>query len=130
MIFVFGSNEAGIHGAGAADHAYRHEGAVWGKGDGLAGNSYAIPTKDLKILTLPLATIAVYVDEFVAFAESRPDLEFNVTRIGCGFAGYTDTDIAPLFADAPANCHLPVKGEYGCLQSWRDIIADYQRATS
>ena len=107
MIFVFGSNLAGIHGAGAALYARKHHGAILGQGIGLQGDSYAIPTKDKKIKTLPLEQIKPYVDEFILFAKSHPELTFQVTRIGCGLAGYTDKDISPMFKDAPANCNLP-----------------------
>lgn len=104
MIFVFGSNLAGVHGAGAAVYAHKFKGAQWGKGNGLYGESYAIPTKDKDIQTLPLSRIKQYVDHFIYHALSWPELEFQVTRIGCGLAGLKDEDIAPMFKDAPNNC--------------------------
>ena len=94
-IFVFGSNLAGMHGAGAAYIAFQKFGAVMGCGVGLRGQSYAIPTMQGGV-----ETIKPYVDEFITFAKSRPDLFFYVTRIGCGIAGFRDRDIAPLFKDA------------------------------
>ena len=103
-IFVFGSNLAGIHGAGAARHAVIHHGARYRQGEGLQGRSYAIPTKDYNINTLPLDEIRKYVEVFVAFAYEHPDLTFQVTRIGCGLAGYQSSDIAPMFNGAPSNC--------------------------
>lgn len=103
-IFVFGSNAGGHHGLGAALCALQLHGAVYGIGEGREGNSYAIPTKDKRIKTLPLAPIAKSVDRFLKFAYDHPELEFDVTRIGCGLAGYTDKDIAPMFIGAPANC--------------------------
>lgn len=106
-IFVFGSNEAGRHGKGAALDARKHHGAIYGQGEGLQGHSYAIPTKDAHLYTLPLRVIETYVARFKAFAESRPDLRFKVTAIGCGLAGYRPAEIAPMFANAPANCTLP-----------------------
>ena len=106
-IFVFGSNLAGRHGAGAALFALQHHGAIYGVGDGLQGSSYAIPTKDFRMRTLPLVEISGYVEGFKAFARMSADMVFNVTRIGCGLAGYTDSDIAPMFKDAPGNCKLP-----------------------
>lgn len=99
-VFVFGSNERGAHGAGAAKHAAIYEGAIKGRGVGYQGNSYAIPTKDRSITTISLAAISVYVKEFVDFAVGHPLLNFNVTRIGCGLAGYNDDQIAPLFHEA------------------------------
>ena len=107
MIFVFGSNLAGIHGAGAALFARQNHGAVYGQGVGMQGESYGIPTKDENLQTLPLFRIKPYVDDFIVFAKAHPELTFQVTRIGCGLAGYTDTDICPMFVEAPTNCELP-----------------------
>lgn len=106
-IFVFGSNLAGRHGAGAALYARLNCGAIYGQGIGLQGDSYGIPTKDENIRTMPLAAIHRYVNEFKKFARDHPELEFRVTRVGCGLAGYSDIDIAPMFADSPENCVLP-----------------------
>jgi hypothetical protein len=106
-IFVFGSNLAGRHGKGAALHARQHCGAIYGQGIGLQGRSYAIPTKDGRLNTLPLPVIRRHVEQFRAFAARHPELTFEVTAIGCGLAGYTPEEIAPLFRDAPANCVLP-----------------------
>jgi hypothetical protein len=106
-IFVFGSNTAGIHGAGAARFAVKNHGAIYGQGFGLQGNSYAIPTKDDKIKTLPLDVIAKYVDEFIFYASYHFDWKFKVTAIGTGLAGYTAQQIAPMFRYAPINCVLP-----------------------
>lgn len=106
MIFVFGSNLRGVHGAGAALHALNHHGAISGRGTGLMGNSYALPTKDERIQTLPLGEVARHVERFIRFAESRPDLTFQVTQVGCGLAGFTPDEIAPLFAAAPDNCQF------------------------
>jgi hypothetical protein len=106
-IFVFGSNLAGRHGKGAALYARQHHGAVYGRAEGLQGDSYAIPTKDATLRTLPLSEVRKHVEAFLAFTAAHLDLTFHVTRIGCGLAGYTDADIAPMFAQAPANCLLP-----------------------
>ena len=94
-IFVFGSNLRGMHGGGAAYVALRKFGAVMGQGVGLQGQSYAIPTMQGGV-----ETIRPYVDEFIQFARENPNLTFLVTRIGCGIAGFTDEEIAPLFAEA------------------------------
>lgn len=106
-VFVFGSNEAGRHGKGAALTARKEWGAKYGVGVGPTGNAYAIPTKDGKLNTLGLDDIKMHVDGFLSYANNNPDLSFIVTRIGCGLAGYTDNDIAPMFASAPKNCILP-----------------------
>ena len=111
-IFVFGSNEGGFHGAGAAAYAERHKGAKRGLAFGLSGQSFAIPTKDKTIRhTLPLDEIKRYVDSFLWQARGEApnlghmkDMQFQVTRIGCGLAGLHDTDIAPMFDGAPDNC--------------------------
>lgn len=106
-VFVFGSNLAGRHGKGAAKTALLHWGAIYGQGHGLQGSSYAIPTKDAKIRTLPLTEIAKYVIIFLDFADDHPELTFFVTAIGCGLAGYTPAHIAPLFRSVPDNVRLP-----------------------
>ena len=93
-IFVFGSNLEGMHGGGAARLAYNKFGAIWGQGVGLQGQSYGIPTMHGGV-----EDIKPYVDEFIEFAKSHPELTFLVTRIGCGIAGFRDEEIAPLFKE-------------------------------
>ncbi len=112
-IFVFGSNLAGRHGKGAARYARVHHGAIYGNGWGRQGNSWAIPTKDGNLKTLPLDKIRFFVECFIRYAMLEPNLTFNVTRIGCGLAGYRDDQIAPMFASVPKNCNLP--------KGWRDF---------
>jgi hypothetical protein len=107
QIFVFGSNLKGVHGAGSALSARKQHGAILGQGIGLQGNSYAIPTKETPYKTLPLEKVESYVKEFLLFAKINDDLIFNVTRIGCGLAGFTPEQIAPLFKDSPKNVNLP-----------------------
>lgn len=106
QIFVFGSNLAGRHGKGAALYARKNFGAIYGRGIGLQGDSYGIPTKDERIKTLPLDQIKLHVDEFLVFAEIHPEMMFNVSPIGCGLAGYTPEDIAPMFKNVPHNVIL------------------------
>lgn len=103
-IFVFGSNLEGAHGGGAALTALKRFGAKMGQGVGLQGNSYAIPTMQGGV-----ETIKPYVDEFIEFVKAHPDLTFYVTRIGCGIAGFKDTEIAPLFKNVIgiSNIRLP-----------------------
>jgi len=105
-IFVFGSNMAGIHGAGSALEAKRNWGAEMGVGRGRTGNAYAIPTKDMNLRTLPITTIRVYVDQFIRYAIDNPNIDFEVVAIGTGLAGYTHGEMAPLFLKAPDNCWL------------------------
>lgn len=99
-VFVFGSNLSGYHGAGAAKYALNNYGAVWGRGVGLYGQSYALPTKDRKIQTLPISEIDKHIADFIQVVARNPEKTFWVTRIGCGLAGYTDDQIAPLFTRA------------------------------
>ena len=103
-IFVFGSNLAGIHAGGAARVAYERFGAIMGQGVGIQGQSYAIPTMHGGV-----EEIKPYVDEFIALAREWDQNTFYVTRIGCGIAGFTAEEIAPLFADAVElyNVRLP-----------------------
>jgi len=104
-IFVFGSNELGIHKRGSALEALNNYGAILGEGWGLIGRSFAIPTKNTPWKSLSLEGIKQYVNNFQWFTRlAYPNYTFIVTRIGCGLAGYTDEDIAPLFKDSPTNC--------------------------
>lgn len=102
LIFVFGSNTMGRHGKGAALTAKLKYGAVQNIGEGLMGQSYALPTCGVGYSPLPLETIQFYVNRFILFARSRQDLGFKVTRVGCGLAYYRDAQIAPMFQDAPS----------------------------
>lgn len=121
-IFVFGSNLGGRHGKGAALAAFRSYGAVYGRGEGLWGRSYAIPTKDSKLRPLHLDEIRRHVYEFTCFAKHyhlpNPDHHtFQITRIGCGLAGFKDEEIAPLFQHAPSmNCFFDT--------AWRPFLGD------
>jgi len=111
QIFVFGSNLKGRHGAGAALYAARNWGAAIGVGVGRTGNAYAIPTKGYDLEILDLDVIESYVMLFIRYANANPDLEFLVTRVGCGLAGYKDHEIAPMFEDVPHNCVMPPEWE-------------------
>lgn len=110
-VFVFGSNLDGHHYGGAARIAEEKFGAIFGQGVGLQGQSYAIPTMQGGV-----ETIRPYVDEFIEFAKQHPELVFLVTRIGCGIAGFKDSEIAPLFRSAIGieNIAMP--------QSFMDVI--------
>jgi hypothetical protein len=106
-IWVFGSNQAGRHGAGAAKIAHVNFKAKYGKGDVQIGHSYAIPTKDSHLKALPIESVMLSIRDFLLYAKASPEKQFFVTRVGCGLAGYPDDDIGPLFKDAPVNCSLP-----------------------
>lgn len=105
-VFVFGSNLAGIHGNGAAYFARHIHGAEIGVGEGRTGNTYAIPTKNEKLQSLPLTKIGEHIQRFLEYAETSSEI-FEISRIGTGLAGYADQEIAPFFKAAPPNCVLP-----------------------
>lgn len=107
-IFVFGSNLAGRHGAGAAQFAVRTHGAIYGQGIGLQGNAYGLPTKGHYIETLLLEEIESHIKTFLEFAKTRIDLDFHLTPVGCGLAGYTRSDILPILEKygVPRNVYL------------------------
>lgn len=115
-IFVFGSNLAGVHGAGAAKVAYKKHGARWGMGVGHYGCSYAIPTKDQNIKTMELVDIAVFVSAFILYAAAHPEWDFKVTRVGCGLAGLSDKDMAFMF--------LPATGNVMFDEAWKPYLGD------
>lgn len=125
-VFVFGSNLAGRHGAGAALDAVKRFGAVYGQGVGRQGNSYAIPTKDRELNTLILPKINEFVKDFLSYAREHPEERFFVTRVGCGLAGYDDWDIAPMFYGAPENCMLDKKWK----EIHEDITIGYRNSTA
>ena len=93
-IFVFGSNLEGRHMGGAARFAYEKFGAEWGVGDGPTGQCYAIPT-----MHGGLEDIRPYAEKFIAYAKAHPMNRFLLTRVGCGIAGFKDSDMAQLFED-------------------------------
>jgi hypothetical protein len=123
-IFVFGSNESGFHGAGAARDALKW-GARYGEGVGLFGSTYAIPTKSHFIRrSLTIEEIKPYVDDFILFVKKKPNKIFLVTEIGCGLANNKPEDIAPLFLEAKEiqNIFLPKR-------FWEILNKNYDRRT-
>lgn len=99
---------AGRHGAGAAKVAKVSFGAQFGCGRGPTGRAYAIPTKDTNLNVIGIDQIEQSMQDFLLYARLHPELNFFVTRVGCGLAGYRDEQIGPMFAGAPENCSLPV----------------------
>lgn len=125
-IFVFGSNLLGHHRSGAARVAYNNFGAVWGIGSGLQGQSYAIPTMNGDV-----QTIKIYVEQFLHVAKLLSNLTFYVTRIGCGIAGFKDSEIAPLFRDVLSldNVILPktfVDVLVSCRNNYEDLLLKWE----
>jgi hypothetical protein len=114
-VFVFGSNIAGAHGGGAARAAMDQFGARIGVAEGMTGRAYAIPTVDHMIGRLPLDAVRANVRRFLDYAAAHPGTLFFVTRIGCGIAGFSDEDIAPMFAGATDNLSFA--------EGWRPWLA-------
>lgn len=106
-IFVFGSNLDGRHGAGAARYATMYRKAQMGVGVGPTGECYALPTKGHNLAPMAWDDIQPHIQAFLRYAEDHPELTFQLTRIGCGRAGFNDWEIAPLFFMAPKNVLLP-----------------------
>ena len=115
-IFVFGSNAQGAHMGGAARIAMEKFGAIWGQGEGLQGQSYAIPTME------GLENIKAAVDRFGQFAHDHKEFNFYVTAIGCGIAGYTPEQIAPFFYDAGSLCNV-----YLPISFWKVIMGLHRK---
>lgn len=120
QIFVFGSNTAGVHGKGAARIAATLFGAQRGVAEGPTGRCYAIPTRiylpktpdhwKARFEPVPLVDIARSVARMLVYSDEHPELEFLVTKLGCGYAGYTASDIAPMFNSfCPLNVVLPIE---------------------
>lgn len=109
-IFVFGSNTEGRHGKGAAKQAMAF-GAVYGRAQGLQGQSYAVITKDLRGQEYPLHLIKANIAKLCFTALVEADKTFLVTKIGCGLGGYSVQEIAELFVfvrfEIPSNVVLP-----------------------
>ncbi len=103
-IFVFGSNVRGQHSGGAALFAKEHFGAEEGKAEGPQGRSYAIPTHGNSFGELKEA-----VGRFTKYAVLHPQCKFMLSAVGCGAAGYTVKEIAPLFRQAYSfgNVYVP-----------------------
>lgn len=111
QIFVFGSNSEGVHNGGAALTAVKKFGALMGQGEGLQGQSYAIPTME------GLGQLSKHIRTFVLFAKLHPEMTFLVTRIGCGSAGYSVENVAPLFVGA-----IDVENIWLPKDFWDDLI--------
>jgi hypothetical protein len=106
IVYVFASNLEGRHGKGSALEARLKWGAIYGQGEGRQGNSYGIPTKKTPYITLPLDIIQQHVEKFIEYSKNHPEDFFNVVKIGCGLAGYSDQQIAPFFEKSPSNVNL------------------------
>lgn len=113
-IWVFSTNEGGKLGKGWERIARVNFRADYGCGSGPSGHAYAIATRDKKLQIRSMEAVAKEVEAFLQYAKANPKLNFFVTRIGCDVNGFTDAQIGPLFAAAPANCSLP--------EAWKQYV--------
>lgn len=114
MVFLAGTNTDGRHGAGSARYAYLHEGLVMGVGEGRSGNTYALPTVGHNLARMCYPEVAAHVWKFIQYATEHPNEQFQVTRVGCGLAGFKDSEIAILFDNAPENCYFD--------EAWKEFL--------
>lgn len=108
-IFVFGSNTKGLHAGGAAYYASKLFGAEWGVSEGITGRAYAIPTCTPAIEKVSVQDLKLSVDRFIQYATENNNFNFLVTPIGCGIAGWSAEEVAPMFESAATlpNVSLP-----------------------
>lgn len=106
-IFVFGSDLAGRHGAGAALQAAQQFGAEYGVGEGITGQCYAFPTLDRRLEKIPRRWLEESRDMLFKTCLVNPEKQFLLTKVGCGLAGFPETTMRALFADPPVNLILP-----------------------
>jgi hypothetical protein len=106
-VFVFGSNLAGKHMAGAALTARDKFGAVEGVGEGLRGSSYAFPTLNKNLTKRSKKALELSRDKLYETVAQNDRMLFLLTEVGTGIAGYTEEDMIGLFKTPPANLWLP-----------------------
>ncbi len=109
-IFVFGSNPEGRHGAGAAKTAREKFGAIYGQGEGLQGNAYALPTKDLRVKenkglrSISAEQITENIRKMYDVAKQNPSKKFKVAYTNglneTTLNGYTGAEMIKMFKDA------------------------------
>lgn len=108
-IFVFGSNPEGRHGAGAAKIAKNQFGAIYGQGEGLQGNAYALPTKDLRIKknnslrSISEEQIIKSIKKLYDTAKQNPDKQFKIAYRNTttkSLNGYTGLEMIDMFLKA------------------------------
>ena len=108
-VFVFGSNPEGRHGAGAAKVAKDKFGAKVGVGEGLTGNAYALPTKDLRVKknrgrrSIPEDKIIESIKKLYKVARENPDKQFKVAYRNTteeSLNGYTGLEMIDMFIKA------------------------------
>ena len=108
-IFVFGSNAQGVHGAGAARYARMYYGAELGVGEGLTGEAYALPTKHTQYKTMSLQEVQLAMQRFALFAKEHPEMDFLLTSVGCGLAGFTPEQIGKIMPRLSDNVYIQAR---------------------
>lgn len=101
--FVFGSNLAGKHDGGAAKFAASKFGAEYGVGEGVTGQTYALPTLHANFGKMTTQTLRKHVNIFIDYATIHKDKTFILTRVGTGIAGYDENKMIELFKNSPSN---------------------------
>lgn len=110
-VFVFGSNPEGRHGAGAAKVAREQFGAIYGQGEGLQGNAYALPTKDLRVKenkgfkSISPEQITDSIKKLYEIAKQNPNKRFKVAyrnTTDTSLNGYTGLEMIEMFNQAGA----------------------------
>lgn len=116
-IFVFGSNPEGRHGAGSAYVAVKQFGAKYGQGEGLQGNSYALPTTELrwnlrgKNHSIDEDVIVRNIEKMYACARQNPEKKFKVAYRNhpneVTLCGYSGKELMSLFKEAAGEDGYP-----------------------
>ena len=112
-VFVFGSNKAGNHVGGAARVAVEKFGAIMGQGEGLQGQSYAIPTLDEQMDKVSTEELTRSVRRFAEYTMYNTDQVFYVTKIGCGIAGFSVEEIVEVFKSVSFGDNVVLPQEFG-----------------
>ena len=112
-VFVFGSNKAGNHVGGAARVAVEKFGAIMGHGEGLQGQSYAIPTLDEQMDKVSTEELTRSVRRFADYTRHNTDKVFYVTKIGCGIAGFSVEEIVEVFKSVSFGDNVVLPQEFG-----------------
>ena len=106
-VIIFGSNLAGAHAGGAARQAHKDFGAEWGVFEGMIGKTYAFPTLDSDYNKLTVDQLESSRDRLYETANQNPDKTFLLTKVGCGIAGFEESEMRALFRYPPSNITLP-----------------------
>ena len=115
-IFVFGSNEMGYHGGGAAAYAREECGAVMGVGEGLTGEAYALPTCSSPGKAMPISAVKLACQRFQDFAHAHPEMDFLLTAVGCGIAGFKTHQLGVWFPNLPDNVYVQSRLAYDLIR--------------